>query len=259
MSFEVFKRFISEIRLRQGRDTKEPLHPLERLAAGGAAGVAAAVLCYPLEVAKTLLTTHPETYKGIFSTLTTLVRQQGFQVTKNPSDSLPLAWQMTRFRRARISLSLPNFLFFSLLFSSFFPPPPPPPLFQFTVVLHTQSLYRGLGPTMFAMFPYVGLEFMIYEQMKMRYERWSNVEDPHIVVLLTIGALAGATSLTVCHPLDVVRKRMQLQGVAGRPVQYRHFFDAISSIAKTEGAPALYRGKIQYTALSSHEHSLHCA
>mmetsp|Transcript_34865 Transcript_34865/g.137758 ORF Transcript_34865/g.137758 Transcript_34865/m.137758 type:complete len:355 (-) Transcript_34865:4931-5995(-) len=183
VTFELFKRLISNVRHAQGRDPKTALHPVERLAAGGVAGVAAALVCYPLEVAKTLLTTHPEMYKGVFGTLYTVARQQG-----------------------------------------------------------VRSLYRGLFPTLLAMFPYVGLEFMIYEHLKLRYEEWTNNQRPHVMVLLSIGAVAGASALTVCHPLDVVRKRMQLQGVGGRPIQYRGFFDAMRNIAKQEGAPALYRG-----------------
>lgn len=181
LSFEAFKRAI--FRMRQRRDPeKSPLTALERLAAGGAAGMAAASFCYPLEVAKTLLTAHPERYHGVFGTLATIVRTQG-----------------------------------------------------------PRGLYRGLMPTLVAMFPYVGLEFMVYEQLKLIYAR-RHGREANLLQMLLIGALAGSIAQTTCHPLDVVRKRLQLQGIGGRPVQYRSMMDAAFTIVRQEGPNALYRG-----------------
>lgn len=179
LAFEAIKRFLHRARAVQ---SDAPLSPFERLAAGGLAGIAAASTCYPLEVAKTLLTAHPERYSGIGRTIASVFRQSG-----------------------------------------------------------ARGLYRGLGPTVVAMFPYVGLEFMIYETLKLSHERRSGSDSP-LVVLLVIGALAGAAAQTVCHPLDVVRKRLQLQGIGGRPVQYASMLDAARGIVGKEGVTALYRG-----------------
>lgn len=180
LTFEALKRAIAGRRSAANSDI--PLSPWERLAAGGLAGMAAASMCYPLEVAKTLLTAHPEQYSGVFRTLFGLVRQQG-----------------------------------------------------------PKALYRGLSPTLVAMFPYVGLELMIYEQLKLVY-LGKKQKEANLVAMLFIGAFAGAIAQTVCHPLDVVRKRLQLQGIGGRPVQYRSMVDAALGIVRTEGPNALYRG-----------------
>lgn len=181
LAFEAFKRFIYRLR-RRGSVQKTPLTAMERLAAGGAAGMAAATFCYPLEVAKTLLTAHPERYRGVFGTLASIVRTEG-----------------------------------------------------------PRGLYRGLLPTLIAMFPYVGLEFMVYEQLKLMYARRRG-REANLFQMLLIGALAGSIAQTTCHPLDVVRKRLQLQGIGGRPVQYRSMLDAAFTIVKQEGPNALYRG-----------------
>jgi len=181
------KRFRDHRRRRAGfiedKDNVSPLSPMERMLAGGVAGMAAAVACYPLETAKTLLTAHPELYSSVFGTLASVARTQGIG-----------------------------------------------------------ALYRGLTPTLIAMFPYVGLDLMVYEQLKIAYEKRTK-KDAGLVQMLLMGAAAGSVAQTTCHPLDVVRKRLQLQGLGGRPIVYKHgFMPAMARIAAEEGAPALYRG-----------------
>eukprot|EP00737_Agarophyton_chilense_P004160 gb/GEZJ01005104.1/.p2 GENE.gb/GEZJ01005104.1/~~gb/GEZJ01005104.1/.p2 ORF type:complete len:385 (-),score=44.12 gb/GEZJ01005104.1/:711-1865(-) len=104
-----------------------------------------------------------------------------------------------------------------------------------------RALYRGLSPTLVAMMPYAGLDFAIYEQLKLVYMRRNN-KEANLAILLVIGAFAGAVAQTACHPLDVVRKRLQLQGIGGRPVQYSSMLQAATGIIKNEGPLALYRG-----------------
>lgn len=174
-----------------------PITALERLFAGGTAGMAAASLCYPLEVAKTLLTAHPESYSSVGGTIASVVRTQG-----------------------------------------------------------PRALFRGLSPTLVAMFPYVGLEFMVYEQLKLAYttrfiESKANPDKGagsqqqaavSVAAMLLMGAVAGTVAQTVCHPLDVVRKRLQLQGIGGRPVVYRTMVGASMGIVRGEGIGGLYKG-----------------
>lgn len=104
-----------------------------------------------------------------------------------------------------------------------------------------RSLYRGLSPTLVAMMPYAGLDFAIYEQLKLVYLRRKK-KEANLLILLCIGAFAGAVAQTACHPLDVIRKRLQLQGIGGRPVLYKNMIDATKGIIQKEGIGALYRG-----------------
>eukprot|EP00555_Chaetoceros_dichaeta_P005822 CAMPEP_0198263416 /NCGR_PEP_ID=MMETSP1447-20131203/11740_1 /TAXON_ID=420782 /ORGANISM="Chaetoceros dichaeta, Strain CCMP1751" /LENGTH=424 /DNA_ID=CAMNT_0043951979 /DNA_START=63 /DNA_END=1337 /DNA_ORIENTATION=+ len=116
-----------------------------------------------------------------------------------------------------------------------------------------KGLYAGLTPTLIAMFPYVGMEFMIYETSKIAIEavikrRMEAKDDDStdytlpIVVTLGLGAIAGAAAQTSAHPLDVVRKRLQIQGINGNPVLYKNTFDCIGGIVSKEGAGTLYKG-----------------
>mmetsp|Transcript_3331 Transcript_3331/g.8488 ORF Transcript_3331/g.8488 Transcript_3331/m.8488 type:complete len:433 (+) Transcript_3331:158-1456(+) len=117
-----------------------------------------------------------------------------------------------------------------------------------------RGLYRGLGPTLVAMFPYVGVEFMVYETLKGRWE--AHVGPVGTVALLLMGAAGGAAAQTSAHPLDVIRRRMQMQGidaetkkkkegdgeVGGQEERYSNMFTGLYRVAKTEGVHVLFNG-----------------
>jgi len=112
-----------------------------------------------------------------------------------------------------------------------------------------RGFYKGWLPTMFAMFPYVGVEFMIYECGKKAYARQvARTQGPAAdalppLVHLCIGALAGMASQTAAHPLDVVRRRLQMQGKQGSPATgHANMFYCLYSLATEEGIRSLYRG-----------------
>lgn len=77
------------------------------------------------------------------------------------------------------------------------------------------ALYAGIMPTLIAMFPYVGVEFMVYETLKRRWEVLAG-GALGTAALLAVGGLAGAAAQASAHPLDVVRRRMQMEGLRGR-------------------------------------------
>lgn len=182
VAFEALKRVMFRLRDAEKEGADRPLEAWERFVAGGVAGMTAASLCYPLDVAKTLLTAHPERFSGVLRTMMQVGSTQG-----------------------------------------------------------VRGLYRGLSPTLVAMMPYAGLDFAIYEQLKLLYVKRKK-KEANLLILLFIGAFAGAVAQTACHPLDVVRKRLQLQGIGGRPVEYRTMVDAAVGIVRKEGGGALFKG-----------------
>lgn len=106
------------------------------------------------------------------------------------------------------------------------------------------ALYRGLGPTLVAMFPYVGVEFMVYETLK---KRWEMAFGPvGTAVLLLLGALGGAAAQASAHPLDVIRRRMQMQSMgkdsASKDKKYNNMFTGLYRVSKEEGPHALFKG-----------------
>lgn len=179
VAFEFFKRQI--LLLKRWRKLPETLEPIERLIAGGFAGMVAAACVYPLETAKSLLTVESGRYgAGIVESLSNLVNEHGFG-----------------------------------------------------------ALYRGLLPTLIAMFPYVGVEFCTYETCRSAF---ASPRGLSTLQTMSLGGFAGMVAQTSCHPLDVVRKRLQLQGISGRPLVFQNMVDGLWSIAQTEGKNGLYKG-----------------
>jgi len=196
-AFESIKvRVVDYKRSKMGlaEDAEVSLSPIERLIAGGFAGMIASSLVYPIEVVKTMLTMYPGKYNGINAAFHGVLNEVG-----------------------------------------------------------PKGLYAGFAPTLVAMFPYVGMEFMIYETSKIAIETYmkSKLEAKDgensqytipIFVTLGLGAMAGAAAQSSAHPLDVVRKRLQVQGINGNPVLYKNTLDCIGGIVSKEGASSLYKG-----------------
>ena len=103
------------------------------------------------------------------------------------------------------------------------------------------ALYRGIVPTVAGVAPYVGLNFMIYESVR-KYFTPDGQQNPGSVGKLCAGAISGAASQTCTYPLDVLRRRFQINTMTGMGYQYKGVFDAIRVIVAQEGLKGLYKG-----------------
>lgn len=76
------------------------------------------------------------------------------------------------------------------------------------------SLYRGLSPTLLQIGPYTGCQFAMYKFLVEVYDRHYHIDDHRDIAFrsLACGALAGAVAKTIVYPLDLGKKRMQIQG-----------------------------------------------
>ncbi|KAJ6815084.1 mitochondrial substrate carrier family protein B-like [Iris pallida] len=105
-----------------------------------------------------------------------------------------------------------------------------------------RGLYKGLGATLLGVGPNIAISFSVYETLRSRWQ----LERPHdssVLVSLACGSLSGIASSTVTFPLDLVRRRMQLEGAAGRARVYNSgLFGTFSHIIRCEGCRGLYRG-----------------
>lgn len=91
-----------------------------------------------------------------------------------------------------------------------------------------RGLYRGLAPAVVAVVPHAGLTFYFFELLKsgliLRFDllrtQASHEESYSLSVSgkLLAGGAAGAMAQSVCYPLDVARRRMQL-GHGGNTVK----------------------------------------
>lgn len=70
-----------------------------------------------------------------------------------------------------------------------------------------RGLYRGVAPSLYGIFPYAGLKFYFYEEMKSHVPK---EQRKNISVKLVCGSVAGLLGQTFTYPLDVVRRQMQV-------------------------------------------------
>lgn len=116
-------------------------------------------------------------------------------------------------------------------------------------------LFRGLGPSLIGIAPYIGLNFAVYETLKgyvMTHGRaeagghklrtLTHEEDLPIVIKLSCGSIAGAVAQTGTYPLDVVRRRMQMKGATGELFKYNSTWHAFNVVVRTEGLGGLFKG-----------------
>ncbi|KAA8548919.1 hypothetical protein F0562_000603 [Nyssa sinensis] len=78
-----------------------------------------------------------------------------------------------------------------------------------------QGLYAGLSPTLVGIIPYAGLSFGTYDTFRrwiMARNQFKSSHDDSLssVELALCGLAAGTCAKAVCHPLDVVKKRFQV-------------------------------------------------
>eukprot|EP00249_Psilotum_nudum_P007238 c20419_g1_i1 orf=579-1655(+) len=156
-----------------------------RLIAGGAAGITAASLTYPLDLVRTRLAAQRNImyYRGITHALHTISRDEG-----------------------------------------------------------PRGLYKGMGATLLGVGPNIAINFCVYETLK---SSWTSrrPDMSSAWVSLGCGSVAGIASSTATFPLDLVRRRMQLEGAAGKARVYKTgLVGMFRHIVQKEGLFGLYRG-----------------
>ncbi|KAH0458411.1 hypothetical protein IEQ34_013726 [Dendrobium chrysotoxum] len=105
-----------------------------------------------------------------------------------------------------------------------------------------RGLYKGLGATLLGVGPNIAISFSVYETLRSNWQM-RRPEDSNVLVSLACGSVSGIASSTVTFPLDLVRRRMQLEGAAGRARIYKSgIFGTFKHIICSEGFRGLYRG-----------------
>ncbi|GLT32477.1 hypothetical protein SLA2020_071430 [Shorea laevis] len=126
-----------------------------------------------------------------------------------------------------------------------------------------RGLYAGLSPTLVEIVPYAGLQFGTYDTFKRWAMAWNKLRyletnsrdadvNPSSFQLFLCGLASGTCAKLVCHPLDVVKKRFQIEGLQRHPkygarvehLAYKNMFDAFKRILQSEGWAGLYKGII---------------
>lgn len=108
-----------------------------------------------------------------------------------------------------------------------------------------RGFFQGLGAGVGQIIPYMGMFFATYETLRIPL---GNLELPFGSGDATAGVLASVFAKTGVFPLDLIRKRLQVQGPTRSryihkniPV-YRGVFKTMREIFQSEGRRGLYRG-----------------
>ncbi|KAI8512259.1 hypothetical protein Bbelb_088980 [Branchiostoma belcheri] len=112
-----------------------------------------------------------------------------------------------------------------------------------------RTFYRGLTPTLVQIFPYAGFQFATFAMFT---SAWAylpqSVSEQGGVKTLVCGAGAGVVSKTLVYPLDVVKKRLQVQGFDharrsfGQVRTYTGLVHCVQCMLREEGARGLFKG-----------------
>lgn len=113
-------------------------------------------------------------------------------------------------------------------------------------------LYRGLLPTIIQIAPHAGVQFMTYKIFESIYHNVvpKTKDDNKISDILSssmlCGSLAGLCAKTAIYPLDLTKKRMQVQGfdrkMFGENFICNGLTDCMKRIYRLEGFLGFYKG-----------------
>ncbi|KAG8349001.1 putative Mitochondrial carrier protein [Trypanosoma vivax] len=112
------------------------------------------------------------------------------------------------------------------------------------------DFYRGLIPNMVGVLVYRGLEVGIYstaQQQIMMHRMQRQGKSRHDSALSSVetavvSMIASTVAQTVSYPLNVVRTRLQTQGINGRAVKYTGMTDCFVKMVRTKGVASLFSG-----------------
>uniref|UniRef100_H2ZE17 Mitochondrial thiamine pyrophosphate carrier n=1 Tax=Ciona savignyi TaxID=51511 RepID=H2ZE17_CIOSA len=106
------------------------------------------------------------------------------------------------------------------------------------------SFFKGLTPALSQIIPYTGFTFFFNSVLKGLWRECSFTEGP--ISHTICGGGAGLISKCIVYPMDVVKKRLQVQGFSeatvSKVVKYNGFLDCIATIKKQEGSRGFYKG-----------------
>lgn len=104
------------------------------------------------------------------------------------------------------------------------------------------DLYRGIGANAAGLFPHRGLEMGIFFTLQQQIARRYSDSTVPLAATTCISFVASTVAQVLTYPLNLVRTRLQTQGVNGRPLRYKGMVHCVQSILADEGVRGLFVG-----------------
>jgi solute carrier family 25 phosphate transporter 23/24/25/41 len=110
-----------------------------------------------------------------------------------------------------------------------------------------RGLFEGVNYSNAWALVYYGVQFFSYDSLKRMYmdhRRANGKEGPISPAMgLGFGAVSGSFCVTAAYPLELIRRKLQVQGFGGRPIKYKGWFDCYKQVIANEGGfRGLFRG-----------------
>ncbi|XP_076648998.1 mitochondrial thiamine pyrophosphate carrier [Halictus rubicundus] len=111
-----------------------------------------------------------------------------------------------------------------------------------------RAFFNGLVPTLLQIIPHSGLQFAFYGLFSDLYKKYSSDTNISFYNSMVSGSAAGLLSKTAVYPLDLSRKRLQIQGFEHGRKGFGSFFsctgllDCLRLTVKVEGLRGLFKG-----------------
>jgi len=102
-----------------------------------------------------------------------------------------------------------------------------------------RGLFKGASHSVSWATVYYGVQFFSYDSLKKLYiNYWKDrgeVRTIDTVTGLSLGAVSGAFCVAAAYPLELIRRKLQVQGLGGRPIKYANWWDCAKQVMQKEG------------------------
>ena len=108
------------------------------------------------------------------------------------------------------------------------------------------ALSNGLGISVIGIVPFSGIDLMFNSVIKDAATRFYSErgEEPGVSVVLGCGMLSSTVAMLCTYPINLVRTRLQLNGMEGRKELYSGPLDVVRQALRAGGLRALYQGLV---------------
>lgn len=116
-----------------------------------------------------------------------------------------------------------------------------------------RGLYRGMVVTLWREIPGFGSYFLTYDvlcDMSVQLVRAQSRDDLNPIILCTCGGFSGISAWTVSYPFDVIKSRLQVDGMF-RPEVYTDMFDCTRKSYMEGGTTGIGRLHVFFKGLNS--------